>query len=133
MTRLGLWAVTLIMLGATPSLGQQARPPSPPPATAGSIGTARMLGDGTIELDLSKEPHLGVARGPGELGYGQLDIERSNPHYSELLNHLGGLQPGEEKPVPPWRPDETWHCAFDPDRGSCPLGHSLDRAAAALN
>jgi len=119
-------------------------PPAPPPLAPGappqvatpqppvsSIGTARMLADRTIELDLSKEPHIGVARSPGELGYGQVDIETTNPHYGELLQHLGGLRPGEEKPVAPWRADETWHCAFDPDRGPCPLNHSLDRTAAA--
>lgn len=139
--------VILLIAATLPAPAQQVTPqplPMPPPPIAppapqvvtpilpgSSIGTASMLRDRTIELDLTKGPHIGVARSPGELGYGQVDIEPNNPHYAELLRHLGGLRPGETKPVPPWRADETWHCAFDPDRGPCPLNHPLDRSAAA--
>lgn len=43
---------------------------------AKSIGVARMKADGTLELDL---------RGPGG-----------------ALEHLGGMTPGAEKPIPAW-------------------------------
>jgi len=128
MARLGVCAMFLSMITVAPALAQQV----PPPVAEPPIGTALMLKDRTIALDLNKEPHIGVARSPGELGYGQVDIDPTNPHYQELLRHLGGLKPGEEKPMPPWRADETWHCAIDPDRGSCPLNHPLDRTAAAV-
>ncbi len=65
------------------------------PETA-SIGTARMLEDGTVVLDLIAE------NGAGARGIGQLRYERAHPNYAEILAHLGGLAPGETKPVPPW-------------------------------
>ena len=61
-----------------------------------SIGVARMLPDGTIVLDLRAESPAG-ARGDGQLRY-----PKDSPQYQDVLKHLGGLQPGETKPVPPW-------------------------------
>lgn len=61
-----------------------------------SIGLARMLEDGTVVLDLRAEDEAGH-RGTGQLRYG-----REHPNYEEILAHLGGLTPGETKPVPPW-------------------------------
>ncbi len=55
-----------------------------------------MEADGTIVLMLRAE-------GPGGIiGDAQLRYEKSHPKYEETLRHLGGLKPGEEKPVPPW-------------------------------
>jgi hypothetical protein len=65
-----------------------------------------------------------------QLGYGELDIDRLNPHYDDLLGHLGGLSPGEVKAVMPWHAQEEWHYAFDPARGSCPMHHLLPDAFA---
>src|SRR5215470_9878824 len=60
-----------------------------------SIGTATMLPDRTIVLDL-------VASGPGLLGDARLTYPPSDPNYGAILRHLGGLRPGEVKQVQPW-------------------------------
>ncbi len=61
-----------------------------------SIGTARLLDDGTILLQLRAE-------GPnGLLGDGQISYPTGHPNYQEVMQHLGGLRKGEEKLVPPW-------------------------------
>jgi hypothetical protein len=61
-----------------------------------SIGAATMREDGTLVLDLR-------AVGPrGIVGDARLTYPPSHPEYQEVLHHLGGLRPGERKPVPPW-------------------------------
>jgi len=66
---------------------------------AGSIGSATMMEDGTIILNLRAE-------GPnGTIGDGRLVYRKGDKGYSDVLKHLGGLKPGEFKPVPPW-PDQ---------------------------
>jgi hypothetical protein len=61
-----------------------------------SIGTAKMLPDGTIVMNLR-------ATGPGGMvGEGQMKYAKDHPNYQEVLSHLGGMKPGEEKMVPPW-------------------------------
>ena len=65
-----------------------------------SIGTATMRGDGAIILSLRAE-------GPGGIvGDGQVTYPRSHPKYQEVLAHLGGLKPGQSKPVPPWNDNQ---------------------------
>ena len=64
----------------------------------GSIGVATMREDGTIVLQLRAE-------GPGVVGDGTLEYPQSHEQYRYVLDHLGGLRPGEQKPVPPF-PDE---------------------------
>jgi hypothetical protein len=65
-----------------------------------SIGVARMLEDGTLVLDLRAEDASG-RRGDARRVY-----TKDHPRYRAVLEHLGGMKPGESKPVPPW-----------PDRG----------------
>lgn len=61
-----------------------------------TIGTANMLPDGTIVMDLR-------AQGPrGIVGDSRVTYKKDSPHYAEILKHLGGLHPGETKPVPPF-------------------------------
>jgi hypothetical protein len=61
-----------------------------------SIGSARMEADGTIVLHLRAE-------GPdGKIGDALVRYPPGHPQYAEILRHLGGLQKGESKPVPPW-------------------------------
>lgn len=61
-----------------------------------SIGSAVMLADGTIELMLRAE-------GPGGMrGDAKFSYPPGHPQYREILAHLGGLEPGASKPVPPW-------------------------------
>jgi hypothetical protein len=63
---------------------------------APSIGRAMMKEDGTIILDLRAE-------GPGGLkGDARFIYPPTHERYESILKHLGGLEPGETKPVPPW-------------------------------
>ena len=58
----------------------------------GSIGNAVMSADGTIALTL-KAPdgtQAALAYHPGD------------PQYARILSHIGGIHPGEHKPVPPF-------------------------------
>lgn len=54
-----------------------------------------MKPDGTIVLRLRAE-------GSHTIGDGTVEYAPNNPHYQEVLQHLGGLHPGETKSVPPW-------------------------------
>lgn len=62
-----------------------------------SIGTATMKDDGTIIMMLRAEDPSGGAMGDAMFIY-----KPDDPKYQEILKHLGGLKPGETKPVPPW-------------------------------
>ena len=64
-----------------------------------SIGTATMKPDGTIVLDL----YTGGSGGPR--GQARFTYAPNHPKYAETLAHVGGLEPGESKSVPPW-PDD---------------------------
>ncbi|MBF0105538.1 MAG: hypothetical protein HQM16_09465 [Deltaproteobacteria bacterium] len=96
-----LWLISLfwimIPLVTAASSAPSVHPPLEQHATqAKAIGTARMETDGTIVLQLRAE---GVA---GALGDAIFRYPPSHPEYKKLLKHVGGLKPGEEKPVPPW-------------------------------
>lgn len=56
----------------------------------GSIGTAVMSADGTIALTLQAPDGAQAA----------LAYHRGDPQYARILSHIGGLRPGEHKPVP---------------------------------
>jgi len=67
-----------------------------PVAPKESIGSATMDPDGTIRLQLR-------ATGPGPaVGDAVLTYKKSDARYQEILAHLGGLKPGETKPVRPF-------------------------------
>lgn len=72
-----------------------AQSPSPAP----SIGVATMKPDGTIVLQLRAET-------AGAIGDGLVEYKKGDPHYQEVLDHLGGLKPGQSKPVPPWEDEK---------------------------
>jgi hypothetical protein len=77
-----------------PNMPSNAAPPNA--GQPASIGTATMKDDGTIVLMLR-------ATGPGGmLGDSRMEYPKGHPNYEEVLKHLGGLKPGEQKPVPPW-------------------------------
>ena len=65
------------------------------PAAAPSIGVATMLKNGTILVGV---------RGPGPDSplQGVLMVEPGDSTYQQLIDHVGGLKPGETKPIPPW-------------------------------
>lgn len=64
-----------------------------------SIGQASMKEDGTIVLMLRAETD------DGALGDTLFTYPPTDKEYNSILQHLGGLVPGESKPVPPW-PDD---------------------------
>ncbi len=60
------------------------------------IGTARLREDGTLELKLRAE-------GPGGMvGDSLVTYAPDDKNYQQVLAHVGGLKPGEVKPVPPF-------------------------------
>jgi len=61
-----------------------------------SIGMATMDENRTIALRLRAETEDG-AEGEGYFTYAPTD-----EGYESVLRHIGGLEPGESKPVPPW-------------------------------
>ena len=63
---------------------------------APSIGSATMQADGTIVLQLR------ATDGTGMRGDARLTYPPGHAEYQKILAHLGGLKPGEDKPVPPW-------------------------------
>mgnify|MGYP006905784716 CR=1 FL=1 len=52
--------------------------------------------DGTIILDLQATGEK------GEKGIGRLVYPPSHEKYDFILDHIGGINPGENKPVPPF-------------------------------
>lgn len=74
--------------------------PTPPdaaqPADTAPIGSASMDQNRVLILQLRAE-------GPnGELGDAMFTYKPGEPKYQEIIDHVGGLQPGESKPMPPW-------------------------------
>jgi hypothetical protein len=65
-----------------------------------SIGVASMESDGTIRMQLR-------SAGPGPIGEASFTYTKKNPEYNKILKHIGGLKPGEYKPVPPWPAEES--------------------------
>ncbi|MCK8787714.1 hypothetical protein M0638_25445 [Roseomonas sp. NAR14] len=67
------------------------------PAASPTLGQATMRPDGTIVLDqLRFEGAGGVVGHPPPMVY-----PPGHQEYAALLRHLGGLRPGEGKPIPP--------------------------------
>jgi len=65
------------------------------PASAKSIGMARMLADGTLLVGVP-------GPGSGERAQAVLVLKPGDTQYQPLLDHVGGLKPGETKSIPPW-------------------------------
>jgi hypothetical protein len=61
-----------------------------------TIGEAEMLADGTLVLRLRAE-------GEGMIGDGVLTYPPGDERLPAVLAHLGGLRPGERKPVAAWQ------------------------------
>lgn len=61
------------------------------------VGIAAMQPDGTIVLDLRTG-----GSGTEPRGHARLLYPPGHPQYGMILRHLGGLGPGETKPVPPF-------------------------------
>ena len=64
-------------------------------ATVESIGVAEMSADGTITLHLKSlwpDPHEDS----------DLTFAPDDPQYDDIKKHLGGMAPGQSKPIPPF-------------------------------
>lgn len=61
-----------------------------------SIGVATMEEGGVIVLQLRAEI------GGGGVGEGYFRYPPDHPQYGDIRSHVGGLEPGQSKPVPPW-------------------------------
>jgi hypothetical protein len=59
------------------------------------IGDATMTEDGTIVVNLRR-----TRDGMNVSGIVKYPV--NSPHYKEVLDHLGGMRPGETKLVPAW-------------------------------
>jgi len=62
------------------------------------IGKASMSADGTITLDL-------FMTGDGKPLDGHFTYKTDDRDYQTIIRHVGGIKPGETKPVPPF-PDK---------------------------
>jgi len=69
--------------------------PAPRCQDVASIGVATMAADGTITLRITSLP-------PGPVAHGNFTYAPSHAQYEEIKRHIGGITPGEQKPVPPW-------------------------------
>ena len=81
-----------------------------------SIGVVTMKEDQTIILKLQAQDKN------GEMGDEELKYPPSHPQYQGILNHVGGLKPGETKPVPPWPEDITKEQAIEIVKEDVQLG-----------
>jgi hypothetical protein len=61
-----------------------------------TIGTATMDADGVITMMLRAED------GKGTVGDAMVQYRPGDKNYADIVNHLGGLKPGQTKPVPPF-------------------------------
>jgi hypothetical protein len=60
-----------------------------------SIGVAVMDRDGVITLRIR-------SLAPGPIAESEIRYAPNDPRYDEIVKHLGGLSPGQTKPVRPW-------------------------------
>ena len=60
-----------------------------------SVGRAKMAADGTITLQLR-------SLWPDPIAESELVFAPDDPQYEEIKHHLGSIEPGESKPVPPF-------------------------------
>ncbi len=67
-----------------------------PVTNNGSIGQATMKANGTLVLQLRAEAE------DGTVGDAQFEYPKGHEQYDEVIKHVGGLEPGQTKPVPPW-------------------------------
>ncbi len=83
--RYGAFVLALLLIAAPASAQMQSDCRAP-----GTIGTAVMSADGTITLNL---------RAPDGT-QGVLAYHKGDPRYARILSHIGGIVPGEHKPIP---------------------------------
>jgi hypothetical protein len=85
-----------VVLAALTSAVAGALTEEPPTRTGDAIGTVLM------RPDLSLSIRLRSVQCDGTLAEGNLDLKPGEPNYQVVIDHVGGLQPNETKPVPAW-------------------------------
>jgi hypothetical protein len=93
MTRIALILAAAGMMMTPPALAEDA--PGKEPVI---VGDARMLDDGTIVINMRR-----TADGINVSGVFNFPV--TDPHYKEVLDHIGGMKPGETRLVPAWDDD----------------------------
>jgi hypothetical protein len=88
MVRLALWVALAASLSGLASAAEN-------PQSAKSIGVATMLANGTILVGVGETGSDARARAV-------LMVEPGDSQYQAIIDHVGGLKPGETKPIPPW-------------------------------
>jgi hypothetical protein len=88
-------AIVLVAAGLSVAAAQDKPSDSIPCAAIDSIGTADMANDGTITLHLR-------SLWPDPIAEGELVYAPDDPQYADIKQHLGGIAPGDVKPVKPW-------------------------------
>lgn len=78
--------------------------PDPDSDEPADVGMAQMDADGTLRLYLRTETPDGM------VGEAVAVLKPGEARYDATLQHLGGLQPGQSKPIPPFPPPQV-----DPD------------------
>lgn len=76
-----------------------------------SIGVATMLADRTILVGVPGPE-------PGSRARAVLMVEPGDTNYQTIIDHVGGLKPGETKPIPPWPDVPAPGARTDADRTS---------------
>lgn len=61
------------------------------------LGTAAMADDGSITVSLDRKLN-------GKRAEEMIRYPTSDPAYQQIIEHVGGLKPGESKPVLSWPP-----------------------------
>jgi hypothetical protein len=82
---------TALILGLSGAAPAPTSPPGP------SVGIATMQPDGSIAV------RVRIARGSDQEAV--LVLYPGDSNYQRMIEHIGGLMPGESKPIPPW-PDQ---------------------------
>ncbi len=88
-------ALLLALSCAAPSHAQFKKDAPLPCDAVESIGTAKMAEDGTITLQLR-------SLWPNPVAEGVLTYAPDDPQYEEMKRHVGGLEKGQSKPLPPF-------------------------------
>src|SRR5664280_3728219 len=83
----------LVALGAAAAAAEPKE--TVPCEQVASIGVATMTDDGVLTLRLRSLP-------PGPIGEGTMRYKPGDREYEDIKKHIGGINPGETKPVRPW-------------------------------
>ena len=78
--------------------------PDPDGGEPADVGMAEMAKDGTLRL------HLRTTAEDGTVGEMMMVVPPKDPRHPGMVQHLGGIAPGQAKPIPPFAEPEV-----DPD------------------